>query len=117
MSTHRHSSRTRSLQHDRYRDTNTTTGAANPSLEKGERRQQEEQAQDWTKVNRKKKAQNKTTKKPAVENNTKFKRSLPNSISVKPENGEMFSDILKAIKQKVDINAIGSQVSSIIRES
>jgi len=32
---------------------------------------------------------------------------------VKPENGETFSDILKTIKEKVDISSIGSEVSSI----
>lgn len=83
---------------------------------------QEQQTQDWTKVDRKK-AKYKATKKlpsktkektkPPPENAKKIKKPLPDSITVKPENGETYSDILKAIRQKVDINAIGSQVSSI----
>lgn len=83
---------------------------------------QEQETQDWTKVDRKKgknkatkklPSENKETTKPPPENAKKTKRPLPDSISVKPENGETYSDILKAIRQKVDINAIGSQVSSI----
>lgn len=77
-----------------------------------------QQTQDWTKVVRKR-GKNKATKKhppvnkPPSENTIKAKRPPPDSISVKPENGETYSDILKAIRQKVDINAIGSQVSKI----
>jgi len=77
-----------------------------------------QQTQDWTKVVRKR-GKNKATKKhppvnkPPSENAIKAKRPPPDSISVKPENGETYSDILKAIRQKVDINAIGSQVSKI----
>ena len=51
--------------------------------------------------------------KPPSENAKKAKRPPPDSISLKPENGETYSDILKAIRQKFDINAIGSQVSKI----
>jgi len=56
---------------------------------------------------------NKKMTKPPPENAKRIKKPLPDFISVKPENGEIYSDILKAIRQKVDINAIGSQVSSI----
>jgi len=86
---------------------------------------QVKQSQDWTKVVGKRR-RNKATKKlpppekdttkppkPPPVNATKPKRPPPDSISVKPENGETYSDILKAIRQKVDINAIGSQVSKI----
>jgi hypothetical protein len=72
---------------------------------------QEQQTQGWTKVNRHK-PKNKKSNKPAEENR-KIKKPLPDSISVKPENGETFSDILKTIKEKVDISSIGSEVSSI----
>ncbi|XP_025193646.1 uncharacterized protein LOC112593468 [Melanaphis sacchari] len=72
----------------------------------------EQPAQDWTKVTRSR-PRKKTPKKPPVENTQRSKRPRPDSIAVKPEGGETYSSILKAIREKVDANEIGCQISSI----
>jgi len=70
--------------------------------------------QEWSEV-RRSKAKSKTTGKPR-DNPKSPGRPLSDAIAVKPKNSERYTDILKAIKQKVDVDAIRSQVASI-RES
>ena len=69
---------------------------------------------EWSEV-RRSKAKTKTAGKPRDTPKTPG-RSLSDAIAVRPETGETYTDILKTIKEKVDIDAIGSQVASI-RES
>jgi len=75
---------------------------------------QEQPTQEWSEV-RSSKAKTKTTGKPRDTPKTP-ERLLSDPIAVRPENSETYTDILKEIKQKVDIDAIGFQVASI-RES
>jgi len=73
---------------------------------------QGQETQSWTKVTRKR-TPAKTTGKSLGQNPKIPRKLLSDSIAVKPENGETYSGILKEIKEKVDIESIGSQVASI----
>lgn len=73
-------------------------------------------AQSWTKVERKN--ANKTRNVVTTENGGtsvrgKSRRPPPDSIAVKPGSGETNHDILKTIKENVNLESIGAHVSSI----
>ncbi|KAL4100925.1 hypothetical protein QTP88_020950 [Uroleucon formosanum] len=67
----------------------------------------------WTKAERKKDNSKDKTRKGGANARGKPSRPLPDSIAVKPENGECNHDILRAIKENVDLESIGACVSSI----
>lgn len=70
-------------------------------------------APSWTKVERKKANRKALTEKRGTNAREKTKRSLPDAIAIKPGNGECNHDILKSIKDDVDLESIGAHVSSI----
>ncbi|KAL4104699.1 hypothetical protein QTP88_019981 [Uroleucon formosanum] len=67
----------------------------------------------WTKAERKKDNSKDKTRKGGSNARGKPSRPLPDSIAVKPKNGECNRDILRAIKENVDLESIGACVSSI----